>query len=60
MVEKPKTIKIEVTEELHRDFKMKCVELGENIKDRIPELLQADIDAWREGRRLGENDSTTD
>jgi hypothetical protein len=36
---------------------MKCVELGENMKDRIPELLQADIDAWREGKRLGENDN---
>lgn len=38
-----KTITIRITEELHKEIKLKCVQEGVTLKDYLVELIEKDL-----------------
>jgi len=51
-MEKEKIIRIDLPEQLHLDFKMKCTAKQEKMKDRAKELISADVAGWKRGEDI--------
>lgn len=48
-MEKEKILRVDLPESVHLDFKLKCTTKQENMKDRVRELIQADVAGWKRG-----------
>lgn len=51
-MEKEKIIRVDLPESIHLDFKMKCTSKQENMKDRVRELVEADVAGWKRGEDI--------
>jgi hypothetical protein len=61
-VEKEKILRVDLPESVHLNFKLKCTTKQENMKDRVRELVEADVEGWKRGEDILETikDSTNE
>jgi hypothetical protein len=51
-VEKEKILRVDLPESVHLNFKLKCTTKQENMKDRVRELVEADVEGWKRGEDI--------
>ena len=51
-MEKEKILRVDLPESVHLEFKLKCTTKQENMKDRVRELIQADVAGWKRGEDI--------
>lgn len=61
-MEKEKILRVDLPESVHLNFKLKCTTKQENMKDRVRELVEADVESWKRGEDILETikDSTNE
>ncbi len=51
-MEKEKILRVDLPESVHLNFKLKCTTKQENMKDRVRELVEADVEGWKRGEDI--------